>query len=79
VTHGLHNPILVAISVLIAIFAGYTALDLASSVAAARGKARVAWLAGGSLAMGTGIWSMHFVAMLAFRLPGFRSTIPFRS
>ncbi|MGH7459999.1 MAG: MHYT domain-containing protein, partial [Longimicrobiales bacterium] len=69
-THGLYDPILVAISVLIAIFAGYTALDLASSVVAARGKARVVWLAGGSLAMGTGIWSMHFVGMLAFRLPG---------
>ncbi|MGH7469490.1 MAG: MHYT domain-containing protein [Longimicrobiales bacterium] len=69
-THGLYNPILIAISVLIAIFAGYTALDLANSVVAARGKARVAWLAGGSLAMGTGIWSMHFVGMLAFRLPG---------
>jgi PAS domain S-box-containing protein len=70
VTHGLYNPILIAVSVLIAIFAGYTALDLASSVVAARGKARAAWLAGGSLAMGTGIWSMHFVGMLAFRLPG---------
>ena len=69
-THGLYNPVLIAISVLIAIFAGYTALDLASSVVAARGKARVAWLAGGSLAMGTGIWSMHFVGMLAFSLPG---------
>jgi PAS domain S-box-containing protein len=70
VSHGLYNPILVAISVLIASFAGYTALNMASSVAAARARARAVLLAGGSLAMGIGIWSMHFVGMLAFRLPG---------
>src|SRR6185436_3011700 len=29
----------------------------------------MAWLAGGAFAMGAGIWSMHFVAMLAFQLP----------
>jgi signal transduction histidine kinase/NO-binding membrane sensor protein with MHYT domain len=66
--HASYSPVLVAVSVLIAIFASYTALDLASSVGAARGRVRHAWLAGGSLAMGAGIWSMHFVGMLAFRL-----------
>jgi NO-binding membrane sensor protein with MHYT domain/GAF domain-containing protein len=64
-----HDPWLVALSVAIAILASYTALDLASQVAAARGRARVTWLLGGAVAMGTGIWSMHFVAMLAFQLP----------
>jgi len=63
-----HNPWLVTLSVLIAILASYTALDLAGRVAA-WGRARWAWLIGGAIAMGTGIWSMHFVAMLAFRLP----------
>jgi signal transduction histidine kinase/NO-binding membrane sensor protein with MHYT domain len=67
-THALYSPGLVAVSVLIAIFASYTALDLASSVSVARGGIRLGWLAGGSLAMGVGIWSMHFVGMLAFRL-----------
>ena len=68
--HHIHDTALVIASVLIAAFASYTALDLANSVTVARGKARYSWLLGGSLAMGIGIWSMHFVGMLAFRLPG---------
>ncbi|MBW3564890.1 MAG: response regulator [Acidobacteria bacterium] len=56
-------------SVLIAVFASYTALDLAHRVNVARGRARSVWLAVGSFVMGLGIWSMHFVAMLAFSLP----------
>lgn len=59
----------VALSVLIAISASYAALDLAGRVTAAGGRARLAWLAGGATAMGTGIWSMHFVGILAFHLP----------
>ncbi|NEQ27494.1 MAG: hypothetical protein F6K28_52520, partial [Microcoleus sp. SIO2G3] len=60
---------LVVLSILIAILASYTALDLARRVTTAIALTKVAWLIGGALAMGTGIWSMHFVAMLAFRLP----------
>lgn len=60
---------LVALSVLIAICASYAALDLAGRVAATRNRARVAWLSGGAVAMGTGIWSMHYTGMLAYRLP----------
>lgn len=60
---------LVALSVVIAICASYAALDLAGRVAASRSKARLAWLSGGALALGTGIWSMHFTGMLAYRLP----------
>jgi PAS domain S-box-containing protein len=56
-------------SILIAIAASYAALDLAGRVTAARGWARAAWLAGGAIAMGIGIWSMHFKGMLAFHLP----------
>src|SRR3954470_8214839 len=67
--HGTHQSPLVSVSILIAICASYTALTLAGRVAIARGRARVAWLLGGSVAMGSGIWSMHFVAMLAFHLP----------
>ena len=66
---GSHDTPLVALSILIAIFASYTALSLAGRVAVSRGRARVAWLLGGSVAMGSGIWSMHFVAMLAYHLP----------
>ena len=60
---------LVALSVLIAIFAAYAALDLAARVKATRGSARLLWLLGGAIAMGTGIWSMHYTGMLAYRLP----------
>src|SRR5438128_7155779 len=66
---GSYDYRLVALSVLIAIFAAYTALDLAGRTTAARGRARPAWLAGGATAMGIGIWSMHYIGMLAFSLP----------
>jgi PAS domain S-box-containing protein len=55
--------------VLIAVAACYAALDLAGRVTVARGRARLAWLYGGAVAMGIGIWGMHFQGMLAFRLP----------
>ena len=57
---------LVVLSCVIAVFASYTALDLAGRVTVSRGTARRLWLAAGALAMGTGIWSMHFTGMLAF-------------
>jgi PAS domain S-box-containing protein len=59
----------VARSVLIAIAASYAALDLAGRVTASRGRARLAWLSGGAVAMGIGIWAMHLKGMLAFHLP----------
>src|ERR1700754_1738230 len=65
-----YNPALVALSIAVATLASYTALDLASRIsllAAARQRHR--WLAGGAAAMGVGIWSMHFIGMLAFSLP----------
>ena len=58
----------VARSVLIAILASYAALDLGGRVTAARGRVRLAWLSGGGITMGIGIWAMHFKGMLAFRL-----------
>jgi PAS domain S-box-containing protein len=66
---GSYNYALVALSVLIAMFASYTALDLAGRVTAAGGWTRAVWLLGGAGAMGTGIWSMHYIGMLAFVLP----------
>jgi signal transduction histidine kinase/ActR/RegA family two-component response regulator len=60
---------LVVLSVAIAILASLTALDLAARVHVAQGRVRSLWLAGGALAMGLGIWSMHFVGMLALQLP----------
>jgi len=66
---GSHNHALVALSILIAAAAAYTALDLASRIRASAGWGRLAWLATAALAMGGGIWAMHFVAMLAYRMP----------
>src|SRR5882757_3166467 len=66
---GSYNYALVALSVLIAIFASYAALDVAGRVKAAVGSTRAVWLLGGAGAMGTGIWSMHYIGMLAFILP----------
>ena len=66
---GSYDYQLVALSVLIAVGASYVALDLAGRTAAARGRARLGWLAGGAVSMGLGIWSMHYIGMLAFTLP----------
>src|ERR1700719_3256001 len=66
---GPYNYPLVALSVFIAMFASYAALDLAGRVTAAAGWTRTVWLLGGAGAMGTGIWSMHYIGMLAFILP----------
>jgi PAS domain S-box-containing protein len=66
---GSYNYALVALSVLIAMFASYAALDLAGRVTATGGWTRAVWLLGGAGAMGTGIWSMHYIGMLAFILP----------
>lgn len=69
VVTGTYDPHLVALSILVAALASYTALDLGGRVAAARGLARRVWLAAAAITMGGGIWSMHFVAMLAFIMP----------
>jgi diguanylate cyclase (GGDEF)-like protein len=59
----------VAASFFIASFAAFVALDLASRVATRDRRVARRWWASGALAMGTGIWSMHFVGMLAYTLP----------
>jgi diguanylate cyclase len=66
---GTYNTWVVLLSFLVAVLASYTALDLASRITASTGAAAGAWLLGGAFAMGMGIWSMHFIGMLAFSLP----------
>ena len=63
-----HIP-LVILSLVIIVIASYTAFGLASRVTASHGFARRIWLIFGAVTMGTGIWAMHFVGMLAFHLP----------
>jgi two-component system, sensor histidine kinase and response regulator len=64
-----YNYWLVGLSVVVAVLVSYTALSLAARVAAANLSLVRVWLIGGSLAMGIGIWSMHFIGMMAFTLP----------
>jgi PAS domain S-box-containing protein len=66
---GSYDNLTAVLSILIAVLASYTALDLGERVTAARGAARIAWLISGAIAMGIGIWSMHYTGMLAYRLP----------
>ena len=63
------DPYLSALSILIAFAASYTALDLASRIRTASAWAARYWLGAAAVALGGGIWSMHFIAMLALRLP----------
>lgn len=65
---GHHDPKLVVLSVTVAVIASYAALDLAARVSVRRERAAWLWLLGGAGVMGTGIWSMHFIGMLAFHL-----------
>ena len=67
---GTYSGALVALSVVVAALASYVALDLASRVSGSpsRRAARY-WLGAGACSMGISIWSMHFIGMLAFRLP----------
>jgi PAS domain S-box-containing protein len=64
------SPLLVIASILVAIFASYVALSLVNNFAESKGRVRAVWLASGAFAMGIGIWSMHFIGMLAYEMPG---------
>jgi diguanylate cyclase len=59
---------LVALSIAVAIVAGYLALDLAQRSAGATDWTRRGWIAAGGVTIGLGIWSMHFIGMLAMKM-----------
>jgi NO-binding membrane sensor protein with MHYT domain len=65
----LYDPLLVMLSVCIAILGSYTGLQLTAEIAPASGAKRKAALAGAAITIGGGIWAMHFVGMLAVSLP----------
>jgi PAS domain S-box-containing protein len=69
VIEGVHDPRLVALSVLVSILGAYAARGLSERINATRGGVWLAWLVGGAMADGTGTWSMHYTAMLGFWLP----------
>ena len=66
--NGSYDHLQVALSVVIAVSASYSALEFSGRVTTAT-RGRLAWLYGGAVAMGIGIWAMHFTGMLAFWLP----------
>lgn len=65
---GTYDTTLVVMSILIAMLAAYVAIEFAGRIFERR-EQRGRWLAAGALAMGSGIWAMHFVGMAAFTLP----------
>ncbi len=64
-----HNPYLVALSMGIAITGGYTGFGLAARVRASPGRGRRVLLAGAAAFLALGIWTMHFIGMLAAPIP----------
>lgn len=68
IMQGSYNPYIVALSIVIAVLASYSALIIVGKVSYSEGKARIFWLAAGSIVMGSGVWSMHFVGMLSFHM-----------
>lgn len=65
-----YDPSFVALSYVIASLASYTALGIAGRVSAAeRTVGKWKWLVVGAMTMGSGVWAMHFIGMLAYRLP----------
>ncbi len=64
-----YNLALVILSVVVATVGAYVAIEIAQRVRVTGGRRRILWSCGGALALGTGIWSMHFVGMLALHLP----------
>ncbi|ORM69060.1 putative bifunctional diguanylate cyclase/phosphodiesterase [Pantoea rwandensis] len=63
-----YDSFTVIVSILVAMLASFTALDMAGRVASSTGKVALVWLFGGGFAMGVGIWAMHFIGMLSMSL-----------
>jgi diguanylate cyclase (GGDEF)-like protein len=77
-----YDPWVVVAWLRIGRFSSYVALDLAKRVRTDDRGVALSWWVGGSIAMGTGIWCMHFVGMLAFSLPialGYSRALTFAS
>ena len=64
-----YDLFVIAASFVIAMLASYVTLDLARRVRTAQRRVGLAWWTAGSIVMGTGIWSMHFLGMQSFKLP----------
>jgi len=77
-----YNPYLLGLSVVISSIACYAAIDMLGRFHISHTRAKSAWLLAGAFVLGTGVWSMHFLSMLALRLPldvGHDPTMMFQS
>ena len=63
------DPVLIAISFLVAFIASFVALDSAGKISGASRKAALWWRMAGGVTLGIGIWSMHFIGMLSMKMP----------
>ncbi len=63
-----HSWALVVLSYVLAALASFAALDMAERFEKSAGKAKRFWLVAAAASLGGGIWSMHFIAMLAFQV-----------
>lgn len=65
-----YDSFLVVLSIIIIFIASYTVFQVTLTLtSASRTTHRIKWIVGASSVMGLGIWSMHFIGMLAFSLP----------
>ncbi|MGB8182396.1 MAG: MHYT domain-containing protein [Stellaceae bacterium] len=69
ILNGVYDPMLVVLSMGVATWASFVALNVASRIWSSTGWTRIGWIVAAATAMGGGIWSMHFIGMLAFSLP----------
>jgi len=63
------NPFIVLLSIFVAVYVSYIVVGVCLRITVSRRKAAIIWTVCGSFSMGIGIWAMHFIGMLAFRLP----------
>lgn len=63
------DPVLIAISYLVAFIASFVALDSAGKIPLSSRKAALFWRIAGGMTLGIGIWSMHFIGMLSMQMP----------
>jgi len=68
-TTGAHDHFLMILSFLISTLAAYTVFAVRERIVLPCNRIRLTWLIGGAFVLGSGMWSMHFIAMLAFHLP----------
>ncbi|WP_336790552.1 bifunctional diguanylate cyclase/phosphodiesterase [Paenibacillus sp. MMO-177] len=66
--HGEYNGWVILLSFIIALFVSYSALNLVYKISQTKGKVQLSWMLAGAFVMGSGVWTMHFIGMMAFHI-----------